>query len=198
MENSPSADLEVCFYDGEWNVCVETCEFHGGWKKALELICNASINTCRGKDPQNIRAGASGGEEWEVVHREGWGGAERLEPREQDVRGAVWRGSQHVSLPGGRHHSRGAAQHQEHPFLPHNYRKVRRTGSYSYVLGFIVVPCLMWLMLTLCIPPLLGNPSTQTPCAHRHCPPTPCLLMQLHLLNLHKSLLQWVSHSCTL
>lgn len=26
MENSPTADLEVCFYDGELNVHVETCD----------------------------------------------------------------------------------------------------------------------------------------------------------------------------
>lgn len=40
MENSPNADLEVCFYDGESNVYVETCDpTEGG---ALELRCNAS------------------------------------------------------------------------------------------------------------------------------------------------------------
>lgn len=40
MENSPNADLEVCFYDGESNVYVETCDPTEG--EALELICNAS------------------------------------------------------------------------------------------------------------------------------------------------------------
>lgn len=44
---------------------------------------------CRSEDPQDVRAGASGGEEWEVVHGEGRGGAERPEPREQAVCGAV-------------------------------------------------------------------------------------------------------------
>lgn len=73
----------------------------------------------RCKDPQDIRAGEGGGEEWEVVHSEGRGGAEWPEPREPAVRGAFRRGTQHVSVPGGSHHSRRAAQHQERPFLPH-------------------------------------------------------------------------------
>lgn len=43
----------------------------------------------RREDSQDVRAGASGGEEREVVHREGRGGAERPEPGEPAARGAV-------------------------------------------------------------------------------------------------------------
>lgn len=43
----------------------------------------------RSEDAQDVGAGASGGEEREVVHSEGRGGAERPEPREPAVRGAV-------------------------------------------------------------------------------------------------------------
>lgn len=78
----------------------------------------------RSEDAQDVGAGASGGEEREVVHGEGRGGAERPEPGEPAVRGAVRRGPQHVSGSGGRHHAGGAAQHQERPFLPHHHRQV--------------------------------------------------------------------------
>lgn len=44
---------------------------------------------CRSKDPQDVGADTSGGEEWEVVHGEGRSGAEWPEPREPAIRGAV-------------------------------------------------------------------------------------------------------------
>lgn len=93
----------------------------------------------RCEDPQDVRAGASGGEEWQVIHCERRGGAERPELREQAVRGAVQRGPRHVPVPGGRHHRRGAAQHQERSFLPHNYWQVKQMDCYSPVLSFLGV-----------------------------------------------------------
>lgn len=117
MENSPNADLEVCFYDGESSGCDPA---------ARVALSNAPwlSRARRSEDAQDVGAGASGGEEREVVHGEGRGGAERLEPGEPAVRGAVRRGPQHVSGSGGRHHDGGAAQHQECPFLPHHHRQV--------------------------------------------------------------------------
>lgn len=88
------------------------------------FVTHDGRRACRREDAQDVGAGASGGEEREVVHGEGWGGAERPEPREPAVRGAVWRGPQHVSGSGGRHHDGGAAQHQERPFLPHHHWQV--------------------------------------------------------------------------
>lgn len=47
-----------------------------------------------------------------------------------------------MSVPGGRHHGGGAAQHEQRPLLPHNYRQVRRTCCYLHVHCFIVaLPC---------------------------------------------------------
>lgn len=59
----------------------------------------------------------------------------------------------------------------------------------------LLLLCPVWLVFILCISTLPGDLPTQTLCAHRPCLLTRCLLKQLHLLKLHKSLLQWVSHS---
>lgn len=137
MENCPNADLEVCFYDGEWTACV--CG-----PAATNTIVNVRrLSTRRSEDTQDVGAGARGGEEREVVHGEGRGGAERPEPREQAVRGAVWWGPQHVSGSGGRHHSGGAAQHQERPFLPHHHRQVGKCRYWRWlIISFSL--CFIW------------------------------------------------------
>lgn len=161
MENCPNADLEACFYDGEWTGCV--C----GPAAKSSTVKARCLSTRRSEDAQDIRAGARGGEERQVVHGEGRGGTDRPEPREQAVCGAVWWGPQHVSGSRGRHHSRGAAQHQERPFLPHHHRQVGKCCYWRSLSPFA--------LFDECFPYLFrrpANPSSPSPPSHSLPPET--------------------------
>ena len=144
-------------------MCVETCDLTEGEEEALSSWITLHQHVAsRSKDPQDVRAGASGGEEWEVVHREGRGGSERPEPREQALRGAVGRGPQLVSVTRGRHHRGGAAQHQERPFLPHNHRQVRGGFCGLYAPCFYSSPHLVWCLIYVVLRRRPANPDS--PC----------------------------------
>lgn len=133
--------------------------------KSLDFECKTNV-LCRSKDPQDVGADTSGGEEWEVVHSEGRSGAEWPEPREPAICGAVRRRPRHVFVSGGGHHSRGAAQQQEHPFLPHNHRQVRRAECCRLMFVFLS-PRLVWLMfIWFASPSPLRRPANpNSPCS---------------------------------
>lgn len=163
MENSPTADLEVCFYDGESKVCCSLCSSLQKGSRDLYFECKTNV-LCRSKDPQDVGADTSGGEEWEVVHSEGRSGAEWPEPGEPAIRGAVRRRPHHVFVSGGGHHSRGAAQQQEHPLLPHNHRQVRGVDCCQLML---LSSRLAWLMfIWFASPSPLRRPANpNSPCS---------------------------------
>lgn len=73
-------------------------------------------------------------------------------------------------VPGGRHHRRGAAQHQEGPLLPHNDWQVRKTVEDTVIitLGFLV-----WLMFVVCASPPLRRPANPDTPGSSALPPHP-------------------------
>lgn len=195
MENSPNADLEVCFYDGKWILCEsqtmclqQEVTVVAPWVNAHLCVNMFHEGAKTHKTPELVRVVEKSGKSYTVKGEVGLSG---LSP---ESRLYVELSDEGHSMCLSLEAAITAEEQRSTKNVPFFPITIGRWGpvcpSNMYWFYFILFLGGKYIIIIF----ILGDLPTQTPRVRQHCPPSRHLRTQLHLLIHHISLLQWVSH----